>query len=718
MREWQDLFSQLRQIAGSLGLRVASHAPQADGGPHRTERSHPDHVHQALLAGLLSQIGMRDGTTRDYRGAHGSTFAIARSSAAAKQSPRWVMAAELVETNRLWARTATAIRPEWAERAGAHLVRRSYGEPRWDEERGSAVVSARVTLFGLPIVAPGTVGLDRTDPDLARWMFIRHALVEGQWTTHHDFAAHNRELVTELRDLEERTRRSGLVDDESVHAFYESRVGPDVVSAHHFDRWWKQERRTQPELLTMTRSILLGSDADVQDDAFPERWHQDDLVFELSYRFEPGALDDGVTVHVPLAVLNRVQQTGFDWLVPGLRAELVGALIRTLPKDYRRELVPLNDMIDRTIDRLPPPAGRLVDAVAAALTEVSRVVIPPGELHPERLPPHLQMTFDVLDADGYSIGRGTELDVLRRQLNPQLRSAIAAASPLSERSGITAWDLGELPATVESLHEGHLVRGFPALVDEGDSVSLRILTNADLQRRVMPVGVRRLLLLAVPVSQRSIESVLDNRERLAIAGGSAGSLGELVADCVTAAADSIVRERDHLPHDGITFDELVREGRSQIPLRATTALRSAATAIAIAGDLERRLDRLVAPSVAAAADDGRAQLRRLVRPGFVTATGIGRLDDVVRYLRGLERRLDKLPDDPARDQHRMRQVTALERRYVAMLDRLGRGRLTPDVVELGWMLEELRVSEFAQVVGTKGAVSPRRIVTELERLGG
>jgi ATP-dependent helicase HrpA len=346
------------------------------------------------------------------------------------------------------------------------------------------------------------------------------------------------------------------------------------------------------------------------------------------------------------------------------------------------------------------------------------VIIPPELFDPDRLPPHLRMSFDVLDADGYSLGRSKDLDALRRQLNPQLRSAIAAASPVPERSGITTWDLGTLPRVVDSERDGHLVRGYPALVDDGDSVTLRILTNAELQARVMRTGVRRLLLLAVPVGRRAVEAGLSNAQRLAIANGSAGSLDELIADCVTAAADWVVRGVDELPSDEAGFAELVRVGRDEMPSRAAGALRTAASAIGAARDLVLRLDKLVAPAVQPSADDGRAQLRRLVRPGFVTATGLHRLDDVVRYLRGLDRRLDKLPDDPARDQRRMRQVTSLEHQYTRLLDRLGRGGVTADVIELGWMLEELRISEFAQVVGTKRPVSPQRITSELARLGG
>ncbi len=707
VREWQDLYSQLRQIVGSLGIRLES----------RVESSHPDRVHQALMAGLLSHLGMRDSTSRDYRGAHGSTFAIGRGSAVAKQLPRWIMAAELVETNRLWARTVTGIKPEWAERIGAHLVRRSYGEAVWDERRGGAVTVERVTLYGLPIVAGRTIGLDRIDRPLARWMFIRHALVEGSWTTHHRFADHNRTVVEQLRALEERTRSSGLVDDEAVHEFYDSRVGADVVSSRHFDTWWKDRRRDQPDLLTITRENL-GAGTTIDADAFPELWHHHDLVFELSYRFEPGADDDGVTVHVPLAVLNRIQTDGFDWQVPGLRSELVASLIRTLPKDYRRELVPLGEMIDATVARLPAPAGRLVDAVAHALTQVSRVIVPAELFDGTRVPSHLRVTFDVLDADGNSLGRSKDLEVLRRRLNPQLRSAIAAASPVAERSGITSWDLGQLPNVVETLHDGHLVRGYPALVDDRDSVTLRVLTNADLQARVMRTGVRRLVMLAVPVGRRAAESQLTNSLRLAIAGGPAGSLDELLLDSVTAATDSVVKGAGELPWDDQAFAELVRVARNEVPTRAASALRIAATAIAAATALNGRLDKLVAPAVQPSADDARAQLRRLVRPGFVTATGIERLDDIVRYLTAIDRRIDKLPEAPAKDQQRMRQITALERRYTALLDQLGRSGITADVIELGWSLEELRISEFAQVVGTKRPVSPQRIIAELLRLGG
>jgi ATP-dependent helicase HrpA len=549
-------------------------------------------------------------------------------------------------------------------------------------------------------------------------MFIRHALVEGDWTTHHRFADHNRTVVEQLRALEERTRSSGLVDDDAVHAFYDTRIDTDVVSSRHFDKWWKERRRDQPELLTITRDNLLGAGTTIDAEAFPELWHHHDLVFELSYRFEPGADDDGVTVHVPLAVLNRIQTDGFDWQVPGLRNELVAALIRTLPKDYRRELVPLNEMIEATVARLPAATGRLVDAVAETLTQVSRVIVPADLFDGARVPQHLRVTFDVLDADGNSLGRSKDLDVLRRRLNPQLRSAIAAASPVAERSGITAWDLGELPQVVETLHDGHLVRGYPALVDDRDSVTLRVLTNAELQTRVMRTGVRRLVMLAVPVGRRAAEAQLTNSLRLAIAGGAAGSLDELVLDSVTAAADSIVRSAGQLPWDDQAFTELVRIARNEMPTRAASALRIAATAIAAATALDARLTKLVAPAVQPSADDARAQLRRLVRPGFITATGVDRLDDIVRYLAGIDRRIDKLPEDPSRDQQRTRQIVALERRYMALLDGLGRSGVTPEVIELGWSLEELRISEFAQVVGTKRPVSPQRIVAELSRLGG
>ena len=461
-------------------------------------------MHQALLAGLLSQIGMRDGEAREYRGARGAKFLVGRESAAAKRLPRWVMAGGLVETNRLWARTVAAIQPEWAERAGGHLVTRTYSEPVWDERRGAATVGERVSLFGLPLVTGRRIALDRVDPALARELFIRHALVHGEWHAHHAFIAANRDVLATVAEIAERARRAVLVDEATLFAFFDQRVPAEVVSTRHFDRWWKQARRTTPDLLTFTPDVLVvGGDGALDVHGFPTVWHQGDLALDVTYRFEPGAPGDGATVHVPLAVLNRVSADGFDWGVAGFRDELVESLVRTLPKHLRRTLSPLADTARAAAPLLAAQAGDgpLADELAAVLSGLGPATVRPDDIDRMRVPAHLRITFSVDADDGTSLATGTDLEALRRRLAGRAREAIAStAGPGLERAGITTWDVGDLPRTVETVRGGVAVVGYPALLDDSDSVSLRVFTNADVQARAQRTGVRRLLSLAVPVT--------------------------------------------------------------------------------------------------------------------------------------------------------------------------------------------------------------------------
>ena len=737
VREWQDLYSQLRQVAGQLGIR------------HGSEAGHPDRVHQALLSGLLSQIGMRDTTGRDgrgarpgtpgdepvsssrqdrrdareYRGAHGSKFAIAGQSSAAKALPRWVMAAEVVETNRLWARTVAPIQPEWAERLGSHLIKRSYEEPRWESRRGSAVITERATLFGLPVVSGRAIGLDRLDPAMARELFVRHALVEGDWSAPHSFLTANRAFVDGLRDLGERVRRVDLADDAVVFEFFDRVLPVTITSGREFDKWWKMARAADPDLLTLTvekLSALRGASETVLDPRdFPGTWAQDDLALDVTYRFDPGAVDDGVLVHVPLAVLNRVRVDGFDWQVPGMREELVAALVKTLPKIYRKELHPLGEITASAWRRIPitPVDEGFLAVLGRALTDASGVIVPPEIFELDKVPRHLRVSFSVEDQTGKRLGVGKDLDVLRAELNPRLRSAVARVMPIEERTGITHWDLGDLPREIEGSADGHIVRGYPALVDDGDSVSLRVLTNPNLQRRVMRLGVRRLLLLTVPVSKRAAEAKLTNASRLTIARSSF-SLDELVRDCVVATTDRVLTEAGGPGWTELEFIALRKRSLDDVPARTATALAMVAEVLAVAHEVEQRLAKLKADPVRASAEDALAQLDRLVRPGFVISSGAQRLPDVLRYVRGIARRLEKLPDDPAKDRRNLYEIHALEQRYGKLLRALDRSAITAEVIDLGWQLEELRITVFAQVLGTPKPVSPQRILKELQRLGG
>ncbi|MGE0307975.1 MAG: ATP-dependent RNA helicase HrpA, partial [Acidimicrobiia bacterium] len=495
VREWQDLFSQLRHICADLHLTLA-HDP-----------GHPDHVHQALLAGQLSHIGVRDGESREYRGAHGSKFAIAGGSAIGKLLPRWVMAAELVETNRLWARMVAPIAPEWAERAGGHLTKHSYGDPMWDERSGRAVTTERVTLFGLPVVTSRRIGYDRVDRRFAREMFIEHALVEGEWATHHRFRDANRDALADVRHLEDRYRRNDLVDHSAVFDFYDARIGADVVSGRHFDSWWRKARSTTPDLLTLRLEDLLRlHDGEHPLSDFPDEWCNGELVLPVTYRFMPGALNDGVTVHIPLSVLNRVDDRGFDWQIPAYREDLIEALLRSLPKEYRRLLTPAAETIVAVQAAMARVGMRhgcpIVEALSDTLRDTCAVDVPASAFDWRRVPDHLRITFAVHDEERVA-GLDKDLGALRRALSGQLRAAIAAATPLAERSGIVDWsDLGTIPSMIETVRDGHTVRGYPTLLDTGGSVSLRNVANPELQARVMPAGIRRLLLLNASPSRK------------------------------------------------------------------------------------------------------------------------------------------------------------------------------------------------------------------------
>ncbi|CAN5880723.1 ATP-dependent RNA helicase HrpA [soil metagenome] len=713
VREWMDLHRQLRRAAVSLDI-VETTTPAEPAGP--------DQVHRALLAGLLSHIGMRDKETREIRGARNSLFQLAPGSALAKKPPSWVVAAELVETNRLWGRVAAAIRPEWAEELGEHLVKRSYGDPRWDERAGRAITTERVSLYGLPVVTGRTVGYDRVDRAEARDLFIDHALVRGEWHGRHRFVEANEALLAEAEDLADRLRHLDVVSDDAVFAFYDARIGADVVSSRHFDSWWKNVRRADPDLLTMTVEDLVGPDAGYDPVGHPDSWSQGDLELPVTYRFDPdeaGPEADGVTVHVPLAVINRVDPHGFDWQVPARREELASWLVRTLPKARRRGLNPLADTareVARRVRAEGPAGGRsLAEALADVVGEVAGERIDPADFDVRRVPDHLRITFSIHDGDTV-VAHGKNLDAVRDLVGGRARAAVARAAPDLERSGVTRWDVGDLPRVVESIVDGHTVRGYPALLDEGDSVALRVFTRAEVAERIMPAGVRRLVLLSVPVGVKGLLREVPRSVQLAVATLPDLGMGALLRDVISAAADRVVGDHGGVAWDEAGFDALLAAARAELRPATAEALFAAGSVIEAAAVVEATLDRLVAPAVQPAVDDARAQLRRLVRPGFVASAGIGRLGDVHRYVRAIGRRLERVGQDPARDAQRQREVNAVEEDYRKLLAALQPSQVTRRVVEVGWTIEELRVDRFAQALGVKGKVSPTRITKELDRL--
>ncbi len=490
VREWQDFESQLRQVCREMRIELGQPAdtPDADG------------IHQALLSGLLSQIGLleeRDRkdangrkAMREYLGARGARFAIFPGSGLKGKNPQFLMAGELVETGRLWARQNAAIKPEWAETIGAHLVKRTYSEPHWSKKRASVVAQERVTLYGVPLVADRRVSFGKVDPALSRELFIRHALVYGEWQTRQRFLTENRRLLEEAEELEHRTRRRDLVVDEhTLFDFYDARIPPDVVSGAHFDQWWKTARRQQPDLLTFDPAMLTHDTVEQVNEAdYPQQWHSagsggEGLTFPISYHFEPGAADDGLTIDVPVATLNQVSAEDFSWNVPGLREELVASLIRSLPKQLRVSFVPAPNTAAAFLAAVPPGEEPLLDALERYLRSTTGVVVPREAWDWSKVAEHLRPTFRVVGEGGDEQGRGKDLEALKEPLRPQFAAAVAEVTADTTATGQTTWTFGELAPEQTWKRAGHEVRGFPALVDEGATVGLQVCGS--------PVGGRR-----------------------------------------------------------------------------------------------------------------------------------------------------------------------------------------------------------------------------------
>ncbi|MBV9659524.1 MAG: ATP-dependent RNA helicase HrpA, partial [Acidimicrobiales bacterium] len=708
IREWQDVAGQIRQVH------------RAEGAHTNREPATSDQVHMALLAGLLSHVGMRDRGHGDYLGARTTRWRIGRGSSVARGQPSWAMAAALVETGATWARTVARIDPAWAEQIGAHLVMRSHSEPWWDPKRGEAMAAERVTLYGLPVVAGREVGYSRIDQVAARDLFIRHALVERDWPPSIPALERVAERIETIRRLEDRVRRRDLLADaEALYSSYTARIPSDITSGPRFLRWWRQ---ADPDLLEVPLRALLDPDAGRLDlSGYPDRWEQGDVALRLRYRYAPGRPGDGLTVEVPIAVLNRIDSDELGWNVPGYRAELVASLVRMLPKPVRRNLGPAPDVARSVVDGLGPPKGPLLPAVARALSRLSGEKVDPGVWDRSVIPEHLRVTFDVIDDDRRLLARGRDFERLRADLRHELRAAVQATAPELARRGATSWDWGDLPQTVR---RGD-IHGFPAIVDEGQAVGIAVLEDEASQADAMWSGTRRLLLLRTPLPAAHLQRRLTNDTKLALAR-SGRSMAELMDDCARAAADEIL-----LAHGGPAFaaagyERIEGDAHARLQDRVVALATMAGGVLAAEEAVQDRASTLARHDRAGVLDtvlaDVRAQASQLAGPGFVSETGARRLPDLLRYLKAAQRRLDLLPSDARRDRERQTVVARAIGSYEARLDDLASGRLAPGaaarLADVRWMIEELRVSLWAQELGTAGPISEARISGALGEIAG
>ena len=717
VREWHDVFRQLSRMAKPLGLVV--------GDAH----ANPDGIHRSLLAGLLSQLGLKDVAKKDYVGARQSRFVIFPGSALAKKQPAAIMSAELVETSRLFARTNAAIDPAWAEPIAGEIAKRTHSEPHWEKKQGSVVAYERVTLYGVPIIPKRRVQFSRIDPQYARELFIRHALVEGEWDSPQAFDHANRALRLKLAELEERTRRRDILyDDEAIFDFYNRRIPADVASTRDFEGWWKKARAETPDLLTMTAENLAPDDAgELDEDAFPSTWRQGDQTLALSYRFEPGAEDDGVTVAVPLPLLAGLRAEGFDWQVPGLLEELVTALIKSLPKNIRRTVVPAADWARRLLAALPVSStGTLTELLAREITAQTYTPVTERDFELDRIPAHLRVTFAVVDEHGKTVASGKVLSALQASLKPAARESVArvveAPGASGERSalerlGLTEWDFDALDRARDVKHGGNLIRAYPALVDAGSSVQVRLMSTLQDQAAAHPAGVRRLLLLAIPSPLGYVQEHLTTQEKLVLAQSPYRTNADLFEDCMIACIDAVVGEREIFTR--AEFDAARDAVSATIVDSLFQAVALVSRIVAKSRDVDRAIRAATSMALISPLGDARAQLDALLwadssGPGFVSATGLERLRRLPVYLDGVVHRVGKLAENPSRDRSWMSEVQQATERY-----RSAGGELPltagaeSRVIRARWMLEEFRLSLFAQHLGTAEPVSLQRITKVL-----
>ncbi|MCP1436755.1 ATP-dependent helicase HrpA [Erwinia persicina] len=708
VREWQDIYTQLRQVVRELGILLNSEPADFRG------------VHTALLTGLLSHIGQKDVEKQEYSGARNARFSIFPGSGLFKKPPKWTMVAELVETSRLWGRIAARIEPEWIEPLAQHLIKRSYSEPHWEKGQGAVMASEKVTLYGLPIVAARKVNYGPIDPVLSRELFIRHALVEGDWQTRHAFFRANLKLREEVEELEHKSRRRDiLVDDETLFTFYDQRIPHEVISARHFDSWWKKASREQPELLNFAKEMLIREGAEnISKLDYPNFWQQGNLKLKLSYQFEPGTDADGVTVHIPLPLLNQVEEKGFEWQIPGVRRELVIALIKSLPKPLRRNFVPAPNYADAFLARATPLELPLVDALEREFRRMSGVTIDREAWQWDQVPDHLKMTFRVVDEHNRKLAEGRDLAALKEQLKAKVQETLSlVADDGLEQSGLHIWSFGDLPDHFEQKRGSYSVKAWPALVDEKESVAIRLFDSEHEQKKAMWRGQRRLLLLNIPSPIKYLHEKLPNKAKLGLYFNPYGKVLDLIDDCIACGVDKLIAEYGGPTWQEEGFRQLHEKVRAELNETVVEIAKKVEQILTAVFAINKRLKGRVDMTMALALSDIKAQMNGLVYRGFVTGNGWNKFADTLRYLQAIERRLEKLPVDPHSDRARMVKIEKVQQAWQGWFNKLPPVcRDDEDVKEIRWMIEELRVSYFAQQLGTPYPVSEKRIQQAMDEI--
>jgi ATP-dependent helicase HrpA len=704
VREWREVHGQLHTLATELGMKPNSH-------PAR-----PDDIHKALLAGLLGHIGFRADDAKSlkpgqapYRGARDIRFHIHPGSGLSKKQPKWVMAAELTETGRLYARTAGGIQPEWAEEVGTHLLEREYSDPRWDRRRAQVTASERVTLYGLPLVVGRSVHYGAIDPKLSREIFIRNALVAGDYDSRAPWFIHDRCLITAVEEEEHKARRAHtLVDEDRVFAFFDAKLPANIVNGAGFEQWRQEAERSQPKLLFLNREDVLRADApSISPALYPKTMKIGEVECRLRYRFEPGHPLDGVTLIVPLYLLNQVEAAQCDWLVPGLQREKTTALIKALPKDIRNRCQPPAEFVTGFLTSTEPGPTPMKDALAAFLKHRLSAEIRPEDWRDE-LPEHLRMNFSVADDKNQELAGGRDLAELRRRFGDAAQEEFSGGDSHFEKTGLTQWDVGDLPREVKFRRAGRELIGYPALVDEETSVALRLLDTRQAADAAHRGGVSRLLRLELAAQMKQVDRQLAHLTELALKYRPLGDADQLREELTDAVADRALLGDDPVPCKAKDFAKQKERAKPRLPVVAAAVLELVEEILDDHRDLQDRLAR--ANAFPHAVQDIRHQISHLIYPGFVRRTPWARLQNLPRYLTAAARRLDKLPGGVDRDRRHTATLAGLWKDYEQRLDKHRKaGIADPGLEEFRWQLEELRVSLFAQELKTPFPVSVKRV---------
>ncbi|WP_371372339.1 ATP-dependent RNA helicase HrpA [Thalassotalea aquiviva] len=714
IREWQDIFSQLKQTFKDNDLTWNDF----DLSAFEESPTGLDTLHQALLSGLLSHLGNLD-ENREYKGARNSRFFIFPGSGLAKKTPKWLMATELVETSRLFARMCAKIDVAWIEPLAEHLIKRSYLEPHWEKKRGAVMAYEQVSLYGLVIVTKRKVTYTAIEPELCREMFVREALVRGDCQINETFLQKNKQLVAQIEDLEDKARRKDfLVEEEELVRFYLDKIPPQANSQASFLAWWKTQKKSDPKLLDFSKEQLLKQEGKLRASEYPDVWQQKNLSLPLSYNFAPGSEDDGVSVNIPISILNQVEEQGFDWMIPALRLELITALIRSLPKQQRKNFVPAPNFAQACFEAISPASGKITEALEKQLLRMSGVRLPENCWDWDSIESHLKMNFKIVSHRGKLLKQGRDLGLLKEQLQGKVKESIKSVAEKGiERKNITEWDFNHLPKSYEKKAGGLSIQAYVGLVDHKNSVAIELFEHPTQAEQAMLKGLTRLVLMSIPSPIKYLETKLPNKAKLGLYFNPFGKITDLLQDCIQACAQQLIKEQGQLAYQKAEFEQVRDTVRAEIADKVLASALKLEQILTLRHTLAKQLKGNVPLTMIQAQGDIKQHLESLVYKGFVSECGSDKLDDILRYLKAIERRLEKLPIDPNQDRLKTMDVEKAKAWYQTLLNLQPKHQpISEDVKDVRWMIEEFRVSLFAQNMGTKMPISLKRIKNHIEQL--